>query len=200
MVAGQTALLPSGDRLIVPANTPEPEVPMPDYQLPDPPANAPGLSGFEIQSSGPDDTPVRLILIPAIGVDTHVDFIPFDGETWPLAGLGRQVAWLGDTSWPGLGGNTVLAGHVTISGGILGPFNALNKLKTGDKIFVSTERYVYVYTYMDSSQVDPTDTSVVEMTGSPQLTLITCTDWDSAARSYSKRLVITASLESIQGL
>ncbi len=197
---GATTMLPSGELVIVPHSTPEPPEPMPAYSLPVPPAEAEGLTGYPAVSGEPDSTPVIHILIPSIGVNTDVDFIPFDGTTWPLTGLRQQVAWLGDSSWPGLGSNTVLAGHVTLSGGILGPFNSLDKLKSGDKIYLSTEKYTYVYVYTDTMEVEPTDASVTDPTSSPQVTLITCTNWNSGSQVYDKRLVVTATLESVTSL
>ncbi len=197
---GATTILPSGELVIVPHSTPEPPEPMPAYSLPVPPAEAEGLTGYPAISGEPDSTQVIHILIPSIGVNTDVDFIPFDGTTWPLTGLRQQVAWLGDSSWPGLGSNTVLAGHVTLNGGILGPFNSLDKLKSGDKIYLSTEKYTYVYVYSDTMEVEPTDASVTDPTSSPQVTLITCTNWNSGSQVYDKRLVVTATLESVTSL
>jgi len=36
-------------------------------------------------------------------MDTVVKYVPYDGLTWLIAGLQQEIAWMGDTSWPGLG-------------------------------------------------------------------------------------------------
>jgi sortase (surface protein transpeptidase) len=46
--------------------------------------------------------------------------------------------------------------------------------------------------------VYPDETSVLEDSQTPQLTLITCTTWDEETLSYLRRRVIVADLESVE--
>jgi LPXTG-site transpeptidase (sortase) family protein len=151
-------------------------------------------------NSGPDTSSVTRILIPSKNVDAAVKYIPFDGLTWELKGLKLDVAWLGNTSWPGLGGNTVLAGHVTLRGGIKGPFHYLEQLSMGTQVLVYTERNLYTYVVREQVVVEPTDMYVTYATDKPQLTLLTCSVWDSAKRTYTKRQVAFADLIAVASL
>jgi LPXTG-site transpeptidase (sortase) family protein len=196
-----TELLPSGERLVIISNQAPIAEDLPDYEQPVWEViseESPGLGEFsEPLIEKIDATAIRRIIIPSLNVNERVDFIPFDGQTWPLAGIREQVAWLGDTSAPGLGSNTVLAGHVTLTGGSVGPFHQLNRLQNGDKIIILTDENSYTYVYQSTLVVDRTDMYVTEATQDPQLTLITCTSWDADAYTYLQRLVVMATLESI---
>jgi LPXTG-site transpeptidase (sortase) family protein len=159
---------------------------LPDYPVPTPPAQA-----TQGEEQAKDTSAVTRIVIPILGVDTVVKYVPFDGLTWLIAGLRQEVAWLGDTSWPGLGSNTVLAGHVILNNGGHGPFRYLEDLSQGDEIYLYTQKNVYTYRVLALSQVEDTDTSVIQPSQDSRLTLITCTDWDNENRYYLKRLVAT---------
>jgi sortase A len=105
-----------------------------------------------------------------------------------------EVAWLGNTSWPGLGSNTVLAGHVTVRGLGNGPFRYLDQLKAGDELIVYTEQKIYTYNVREQQVVEEDAMWVTEPTGSSQLTLITCTAWDRDQQAYLKRLIVFSDL------
>jgi LPXTG-site transpeptidase (sortase) family protein len=165
-------------------------------QLPDFPIPTPTVSADAPQDSpnGPDTSPVNRIIIPALALDTVVKYVPYDGLTWLIAGLQQEVAWLGDSSWPGLGGNTALAAHVTLRTGRDGPFRYLSDLRYGDAVFVETDQKSYEYMVRDMTVVEPTDLSILGQSSETQLTLITCTDWDSSTGFYTKRYVVVADL------
>jgi sortase A len=105
---------------------------------------------------------------------------------------------MGDTSWPGLGGNTGLAGHVDLVDGSPGPFWNLNQLKPGDQVMVHTQQKVYTYRVSGQRVVEDTDTTVIAPTDRPQITLITCTDWSSELRTYLQRLIVFAEFVQVQ--
>ena len=132
-----------------------------------------------------------------INLDTVVKYVPFSGYTWLISGLKQEVAWMGDTSWPGLGGNTGLAGHVDLVDGSPGPFWNLNQLKPGDQVRIHTQQKVYTYRVSGQRVVEDTDTSVIAPTGKPQITLITCTDWSGELRTYLQRLIVFAEFEQV---
>jgi len=183
--------------IVVPTSTPEPIETLPAYPTPTPPpaAVAPGPTTTALDSSS-----VTRILIPSQKVDAEVKYIPFDGLSWDMKGLRQEVAWLGNTSWPGLGSNTALAGHITLKGGILGPFHYLDKLEPSAEIIVYTEQNAYTYTVREQHTVEPTDLSVTEVTQTPQITLITCTDWDQQTKTFLRRRIVVADLVAVTSL
>ncbi len=143
-----------------------------------------------------DESSPKRILIPDLGVDTVIKYVPYDGFTWLISGLKQEVAWLGDTSWPGLGGNTGLAGHVTLNSGENGPFRNLDQLTVGSLITLFTEKNIYTYKVRESQIVDSTQISVLEPTTQSRLTLITCTNWDSTWGHYLNRYIVFADLDT----
>ncbi len=170
----------------------EPES-LPDYPIPAPTAQLENQQSEEEL----DLTPVERIVIPSLGLDTIVKYVPFDGLSWMIAGLKQEIAWMGDTSWPGLGGNVGLAGHVTLRDGSNGPFRNLEQLGFADLISLYTQENIYTYLVREKQVVDDTDLSVVEASENPLVTLITCTGWDAELGLYRKRLVVFAELVEI---
>lgn len=162
---------------------------LPDYPIPTP-TSIPA----EVNGNTPDDTPPNRILIPALGLDTVVKYVPFDGYTWLISGLQNEIAWMGSTSWPGLGGNTGLAGHVTLRNGADGPFRHLEDLQANDVITVFTERNIFTYKVSQKKVVNDDDFSIVQPSQQPILTLITCTGWNRDLGHYLQRLVVVADL------
>lgn len=194
----RSLILPTDDAASLPiywpTSTPEPET-LPDYPIPTPSIQpTPGEDGQIVV----DTSPVNRIVIPILGVDTVVKYVPFDGYTWLIAGLQQEVAWMGDTSWPGLGGNTSLAGHVTLRDGSDGPFRNLDQLQPGQEVIVYTENNIYTYRVRSSQEVDVSDVSPIQQSNEPLLTLITCTQWDQEERMYQKRLVVTGELVEVR--
>jgi len=171
-----------------------PDEPVPET-LPDYPIPTPTIVETTQEDDGlPDTSAVERIVIPDLALDTIVKYVPFSEFTWLIAGLRQEIAWMGDTSWPGLGGNTGLAGHVTLGDGSEGPFRNLEELEAGDEIKLYTEKNEYTYRVREKTVVKDTNFSVVEQTENSQITLITCTGWDQKARMYLERLIVSADL------
>ncbi|MGB7115642.1 MAG: sortase, partial [Anaerolineales bacterium] len=172
----------------------DPDEPVPET-LPDYPVPTPTIVETMQEDDGlPDTSAVERIVIPALALDTIVKYVPFSEFTWLIAGLRQEIAWMGDTSWPGLGGNTGLAGHVTLQDGSDGPFRHLEELEAGDEIKLYTEKNEYTYRVSEKTVVKDTNFSVVEQTENSRITLITCTGWDQEARLYLERLIVYADL------
>ena len=172
----------------------DPDEPIPET-LPDYPVPTPTLAAPAENDDGlPDTSAVERIVIPALALDTVVKYVPFSELTWLIAGLKQEIAWMGDTSWPGLGGNTGLAGHITLRDGSDGPFRHLEELEAGDEIKLYTEENEYTYRVSEKAVVKDTNFSVVEQTEDSRITLITCTGWDQGARLYLERLIVYADL------
>ena len=179
----------------LPKSTPQAPETLPDFPVPT-------LAVSEIETPPgeppPDTSPPVRLRIEALNLDAPVRYVPLGGYTWLVAGLEQQIAWLGDTSWPGLGGNTGLAGHVTLKNGDDGPFHDLESLENGAEITLFTEEKIYHYQVRDTSKVHYEDLSVLDFTPDSQLTLVTCTDWDRIRRVYEQRLVLFADLVGVQ--
>ena len=172
----------------------DPDEPVPET-LPDYPVPTPTLAAPAEEDDGlPDTSAVERIVIPALALDTIVKYVPFSEFTWLIAGLRQEIAWMGDTSWPGLGGNTGLAGHVTLPDGSDGPFRHLEELSAGDEIKLYTEENEYTYRVSEKTVVKDTNLNVVEGTVNSQITLVTCTGWNQEARLYLERLIVYADL------
>ncbi len=174
-------------------STPEAVVPivtLPNYPIPTPEITITPQPG----EPEPDISAVVRIVIPGILLDTEVKYVPYDGFSWMINGLRQEVAWMGNTSWPGLGSNTGLAGHITVAGMGDGPFRHLDELNEGEVVILYTENNMYTYNVRESIVTDDEDMSVISASSIPQVTLITCIDWDQESRTYLNRLVVFADL------
>jgi len=142
----------------------------------------------------PDATAMRL-LIPRLNLDAPVIVAPVAGQTWQVSHLRQAVGHLAGTAAPGVTGNMVLAGHVTLADGSAGPFVRLDQLALADEVWVvqGAQRFKYI---VDGSQmVDPAVISVTyPAADTGRLTLITCSNWNAAAGRYLSRLVVTGRL------
>jgi len=167
---------------------------LPDYPIPTPPL----LEGSDNDGMPKDISPVKRIVIPDIDLDTIVKYVPFEGNTWPIAGLKTEVIWMGNTSWPGLGGNTGLSGHVTLEDGSDGPFKNLSKLTAGDQVVLYTEFNKYIYSVRDKQIVSENEISVLNSADQSMITMVTCSDWSIALKRYLSRLVVYSDLIEVQ--
>jgi LPXTG-site transpeptidase (sortase) family protein len=193
----------SSDLIAAPTDTINPLITLPAYlfgtpraveTLPSFPIPTPTLAPEGGDSNTPDTSPIVRIVIPSLEVDAKVAYVPFDGQTWMIQGLREEVAWMGNTSWPGLGGNTGLAGHITVQGLGNGPFRYLGDILQNDVVYLYTEENIYTYSVREKQVVDQADLSVIDPTDKAQITLITCLEWDEELEIYIKRLAITADL------
>ncbi len=163
---------------------------LPDFPIPEPEIP----QSLEASSEEPDVSPAVRLIIPAIGVDNIIKYVPFEEQTWLISGLKEEIAWMGNTSWPGLGSNTGLAGHVTLWDGSDGPFRYLADLESGDEVIVYTEEKAYTYQVREKVSVNDVDLSVVYPSEGSQVTLITCSEWSDSLRTYLQRLIVFADL------
>jgi sortase A len=128
-----------------------------------------------------EGAPIAIIQIPRIGTNkVVVQGVSTDD-------LHKGPGHYATTVMPGQLGNAAIAAHRTTFGA---PFYDLDKIHNGDQVLVTTNQGRFVYTVFRSIVVAPADTSVLDPTPQPQLTLTTCTPRFSAAQ----RLVVMASL------
>jgi LPXTG-site transpeptidase (sortase) family protein len=174
----------------------DPTYMLPTATLAPPPVAPPPEAAPETVTDGSN---VTRLVIPRARVDAPVVFLPYNGRDWSDASEFRdQIAWLGSTSRPGLGGNTALAGHISLRDGSLGPFYYLADLAPGDLLFVHTEQSVYTYRVAMTKTVSDLDFSVTEPSAASQITLITCTDYDARLGVFVNRYVVLAELTEVQ--
>jgi sortase A len=83
--------------------------------------------------------------------------------------------------------------HVHHTKGV-GPFWNLRALSVGHMIIARGDGMEYRYKVEWVKVVEPSEVDMLEPTDEPVLTLISCSDWDSASWSYTKRLVVRAKL------
>lgn len=133
------------------------------------------------------------LIINDITVDAPIIFDqPTVDEAAFQDALQRGVVHYPGTALPGQSGNVVVFGHS--SGPVWGPgdykfvFTHLEKLQSGQKIFLEYKGERYIYEVTGSKVVPPTDVSVLDATDDSTLTLITCTP----VGTNKNRLIVTA--------
>jgi sortase A len=153
-----------------------------------------GRQSEPVETPAVDQSAIERLVIPGLEVDARVVAKLIKGDTWDIAGLRADVAWLEGTSHPAAGGNTVLAAHIMVRGLGKGPFRYLDRLKAGDVVLVYSRENLYVYKVREQVLVKETDSEVTLDTGRPQLTLLTCSNWDTSAETYQRRRAVFADL------
>jgi LPXTG-site transpeptidase (sortase) family protein len=124
------------------------------------------------------------LYIPALALHETI----FDGSS--ATTLRKGVWHIPKTSSPDQGSNTVLAAHRHTKSGP-GVFYNLDKLKTGNQLFVFWDKQRYQYVVTSIRVVPPTEVSVQAPSKTNILTLYTCTPlW-----SFKDRLVVRAELK-----
>ncbi len=126
--------------------------------------------------------PTRLIA-PSIGLDTPVNEMFVVDGVWQVAEY--AAGYLNGTALPGDPGNTALAGHAGLRGGV---FRDLGQLQPGDEILLDAGGWRFRYRVRSMETVWPTQVEVLDPTPTQVLTLLTCTNWDT------QRLVVVADL------
>jgi len=144
--------------------TPEPSA------TPSPPeAELPGGRNAPTPVATPSAQPPSLvgarIIIPAIRVDAPI----VEGDDWDTLkdGVGHHIG----SGLPGQAGNLVLSAHNDVYGAI---FKNLGDLQAGDLVLIDTPERTYRYQVTSIRIVTPKETSVMDPTREPTLTLITC--------------------------
>jgi hypothetical protein len=86
----------------------------------------------------------------------------------------------------------VLVGHVRGAAGY-NIFDHLDQVQVGDQIVASSRGQTYQFVVTERAVRPEDDTSPVEATDSPRLTLMTCAgDWNPLTRDYTERLWVVA--------
>lgn len=110
----------------------------------------------------PADAVLAILRIPGIGVEVPVSYGTDEAVLLRGAGL------VEGTAMPGSNGNVGIAAHRD------NHFRALKDLSLGDRIELALPDRTQVYVVTDLWIVEPTDVHVLDDTGNPVLTLVTC--------------------------
>jgi len=162
-----------------------------------------GISGTNPDAPVPGGEGDRLI-IPSINVDAPLTMkvVGPDGQM-PNPDGPQDVVWYDFSGFsglggrPGVGGNTVLSGHVDYHNYGPAVFWDLNKLEEGTEIDVHLrDGSTYKYSVSWNRVVDPGASDwadIVKATPQESLTMVTCAGtFDSTTRSYDHRRVVWA--------
>ncbi len=136
-----------------------------------------------VAPAAPEDPRPQTLIVPTIEVHTPVHEVFVQDGVWQVADY--AAGYHHGSALPGSAGNTVMAGHAGLRGGI---FRNLNALQIGDDVIVETSGWRYRYQVREKKSVWPTHIEVMAATPDPTLTLITCTAWDT------QRLIVVADL------
>jgi sortase A len=125
----------------------------------------------------------RRLDLPAIG---KINMPVVEGDSWEQLklGVGHHIG----SANPGTTGNVVLSAHNDIFSQL---FRDLDRLQPGDEAIVYTDSSRFVYRVIRIQTVAPTDVSVLNPTGRPTLTLISCYPY----MIDNQRIVVTAELD-----
>ncbi|MFH0831163.1 MAG: class D sortase [Parcubacteria group bacterium] len=138
----------------------------------------------------PDD---RLV-IPKLAVNAPLLFPSSSEDARLLEELREGVVHYPGTALPGQPGNLFITGHSSQlaweEGRYKDVFALLNRLEPGDSVLVYYQRTKYVYQVTGERKVDPSETSILDITEEPSLTLMTCWPVGTIAR----RLIVTGRL------
>lgn len=136
------------------------------------------------------------LIIPKINIDIPVDYDTTPDYDSQMKAMENGAAWFGvagANSKPGQIGNTVISAHSSNgfleSGNYKFIFAHLDKLKSGDVVYLNYKGTRYSYSVTKKEVVLPTDVdALIYETDKPVLTLITCTPLGTS----EKRLLVTA--------
>lgn len=160
---------------LLPYTSPEMSIPNDDGFL-SPRQAAP--SGPVVQTRDP-----HRLVVPKLNLDTPIKRVFVVDGVWEVADY--AAGFMNGTALPGDAGNTVLAGHAGLRGAV---FRDLGQLALGDELFLDAGDWRFHYRVREITSVWPNQVEVLDSHGRAELTLMTCTNWDT------QRLVVVADL------
>ena len=138
--------------------------------------------------------------IPTINVSAEVEHVGMDSKgRMDVPKKWQNVAWFNLGYRVGQNGNAVIAGHFDRENGDPAVFYDVPKLKTGDKLIVTTDDgKKLTFQITDLKTFDHDKVPLKELFGPspiPKLNLITCGGtWDEITKNYEKRIVVYSTL------
>jgi LPXTG-site transpeptidase (sortase) family protein len=149
------------------------------------------FGGYPVSGDLNITIPSQKLSIPIVGA-------VLENGGWNIDWLWYEAAWLQGTAYPTYSGNSVITAHVVTADGKPGPFARLKQLQIGDRVYIVSNGYRYIYVVRATKSVGPTDISILEHKDVPWLTLVTCDQYDKKTRQYLKRIVVSAELIQIE--
>lgn len=143
--------------------------------------------------------PVKLT-IPAINVDVKIQEVGVTAKgTMGIPTNFTDVGWYRNGARPGASGNAFIDGHLDNGLGLPAVFYDLNKLKTGDEVYVTdSEGRKILFKVIELRIYDYNSDKAGEIFipgRNPNLYLITCGgQWIRSEKTYDKRIVVIAQL------
>ncbi len=143
------------------------------YVAPLLPTPAPEITPEATPRPQPIDLRPARLLVPAMQLDSQVVEVFIQNGAWQVADY--AVGYHHGTGVAGYG-NMVLAGHKGLRGSV---FARLEHVKPGDDVIVEAAGQRFQYRVRTTGSVWPNQVDVMFPTEKPQLTLLTCTNWDT---------------------
>lgn len=160
------------------------------------------MSYAQIQSNKKEISEPLYLQIPSIKVDAAIEELSIkDGQMQDPTGI-EKAGWYKESVKPGEVGNAVIAGHLDDTDGNPAIFWKLQQLQYGDQLTVEDkEGNAHQFTIREVKEYPSTRLPLATFfTKSLErnLILITCSGvFDTALDSYTRRLVVFASLQGL---
>ncbi|MCL5407174.1 MAG: class D sortase [Patescibacteria group bacterium] len=126
--------------------------------------------------STPDPTAPAQLVVPKIGVNAPILWNVNEDQVNDK--LLEGVVHFKGTALPGQKGNIFITGHSSYYSWVVSPykdvFSLLEKLSTGDKIYIQYQGNTFTYVVSNTKVVSPNELSVLDQTPDFNLTLMTC--------------------------
>ncbi|HEX4438170.1 MAG TPA: class E sortase [Solirubrobacteraceae bacterium] len=130
----------------------------------------------QLQHSAKNGSPIGRIVIPAIGAS----YVMVDGTD--TSDLESGPGFYRATTFPGIAGTTLIAGHRTT---YLAPFRHIDSLKPGDEIHLNMPYAHFTYTVVGHRIVQPENVAAATAeVGYSRVVLSACTPLFSAAKRW----------------
>ena len=141
-----------------------------------------------------------VVEIPSIKVNAPIVGVQLKDGDWDVSWLVNQAGWLEGTAYPTWNGNSVLTAHVVNADGKPGLFARLDKVRTGDYIFLYQSGYRYTYQIVSNKYVQANDITVLKHEDKATITLITCDTYDEKTGTYLRRVAVRAVLVDVSAI
>ena len=132
--------------------------------------------------------------IPTLDINSKIVFVENDESGYPVQWLEMETGLLADSSLPGEG-FSILAAHNTLNAEDFGPFAMIHALRSGDRLFVRTDRNdLMIFEVYSNEKINEYDYEALYQAGSlydNTITLLTCED-ERPEGGYINRRIVSA--------
>ena len=132
--------------------------------------------------------------IPTLNISSDIVIVESDESGYPVQWLEMETGLLAESSLPGEG-FSVLAGHNTLNAEEFGPFALIRTMRTGDRLFIRTDRNeLMIFEVYSNEKINEYDYEALYQAGSiydNTITLLTCED-ERPEGGYTNRRIVSA--------